>query len=42
MTKTDKVIVPVPDGYAELPEDERLPIAATLAETIQAGLARDA
>lgn len=35
---TPKVIVPVPDGYPDLPGDERLGIAAGLAEVIQEAL----
>ncbi len=36
---TPKIITgPVPDGYTELPEDERLAAAAQLAEAIQSGL----
>lgn len=41
MEPTPKVITgPVPEDYADLPEDERLAVAETLAETIQQGLRR--
>jgi hypothetical protein len=37
---TPKVLVPVPPGYTELPEDERLAVASDLADRIQAALGR--
>jgi hypothetical protein len=40
VSKTPKVVAgPIPADYADLPEDERLPIAADLAVTI-AGVLR--
>ncbi len=40
VSKTSKVITgPVQPDYADLPEDERMPIAAGLAATIASGLA---
>ena len=35
---TPKVLVPVPEGYADMPESERLGIAEGIAETIREGL----
>ena len=35
---TPKVIIAVPDGYHELPEDERLAAAERLARQLQEGL----
>jgi hypothetical protein len=35
---TPKVIVAVPDGYWDLPEDERLDAAERVAEQLQQGL----
>jgi hypothetical protein len=37
--QTPKVLVPVPEDYADLPEDERLAAAERLATAIQDGLA---
>lgn len=39
MEPTNKVLVPVPEGYANKDESERLSIAGGLATTIQEALA---
>jgi hypothetical protein len=39
---TPKVIVAVPDGHHELPEDQRLDAAERLAEQLQEGLEAEA
>jgi hypothetical protein len=37
-SSTPKVIVPIPDGYWDLPEDERLAAAEAMAAQLQRGL----